>query len=53
MQDGCKVHMDSYMASNGSCFVVTWAMLKNNLFEGKVDVQKLYENKLIMPKRVA
>ena len=24
MQDGCKVYMDSYMASNGSCFMVTW-----------------------------
>ena len=24
MQDGCKVYMDSYMASNGSCFIVTW-----------------------------
>jgi hypothetical protein len=22
MQDGCKVYMDSYMASNGSCFMV-------------------------------
>ena len=22
MQDGCKVYMDSYMASNGSCFIV-------------------------------
>jgi hypothetical protein len=28
MQDGCKVYMDSYMASNGSCFVVTWIILK-------------------------
>ena len=24
MQDGCNVYMDSYMALNGSCFVVTW-----------------------------
>ena len=24
MQDGCKVSMDSYMASTGSCFMVTW-----------------------------
>ena len=23
MQDGCKVYMDSYMASNGPCFMVT------------------------------
>ena len=24
MQDGCKVYMDSYVASNGSCFMVTY-----------------------------
>ena len=24
MQDGCKVYMDSYVASNGTCFMVTW-----------------------------
>ena len=28
MQDGCKVYMDSYMASNGSCFMVTWTISK-------------------------
>ena len=33
MQDGCKVYMDSYMASNGSCFMVTWIIFKNHLFE--------------------
>jgi hypothetical protein len=33
MQDGCKVYMDSYMASNGSCFVVTWTILKTHLLE--------------------
>ena len=33
MQDGCKVHMDSYMASNGSCFMVTWTLCKNHLLE--------------------
>jgi hypothetical protein len=33
MQDGCKVYLDSYMASNGSCFMVTWAVLKNHLLE--------------------
>ena len=33
MQDGFKVYMDSYMASNGSCFVVTWTILKNRLLE--------------------
>ena len=33
MQDGCKVYMDSYMASNGSCFMVTWTILKTHLVE--------------------
>ena len=25
--------MDSYMASNGSCFMVTWIVIKNHLLE--------------------
>jgi hypothetical protein len=29
MQDGCKV----YMASDGSCFMVTWTIFKNHLLE--------------------
>jgi hypothetical protein len=33
MQDGCKVYMDSYKASNGSCFMVTWTAFKNHLLE--------------------
>ena len=33
MQDGCKVHMDYYMASNESCFMVNWNILKNYLLE--------------------
>ena len=33
MQDGCEVDMDSYMASNGSCFMVTWTIVKNHLVE--------------------
>ena len=33
MQDGCEVYMDSYMASNGACFMVTWTILKNHLLE--------------------
>jgi hypothetical protein len=33
MQDGRKVHMDSYMAINGSCFMVTWTIFKNYLLE--------------------
>ena len=31
MQDGCKVYVDSYVASNGSCFMVTWTVFKNHL----------------------
>ena len=31
MQDGCKVYVDSYMASNGSCFMVTLTIFKNHL----------------------
>jgi hypothetical protein len=33
MQDACKVYMDSYMASNGSCFTTTWIIFKNHLLE--------------------
>ena len=33
MQDGCEVYMDSYMASNGPCFMVTWTIFKNQLLE--------------------
>jgi hypothetical protein len=33
MQDECKVYMDSYMASNGSCFMLTWTIFKNNLLK--------------------
>ena len=32
-QDGCTVYMDSYMASNGSCFMLTWTIFKNHLLE--------------------
>ena len=28
-----KVYMDSYMASNGLCFMVTWTIFKNHLLE--------------------
>jgi hypothetical protein len=28
-----KVYMDSYMASNDSCFVVTWIIFQNHLLE--------------------
>jgi hypothetical protein len=33
MQDGCKVYMDSYMASDGLCFMVTWIIFENHLLE--------------------
>jgi hypothetical protein len=33
MQDGCKACKDSYMASNGSCFMVTWIIFQNHLLE--------------------
>jgi hypothetical protein len=33
MQDGCEVYMDSYMASNGPCFMITWIILKIHLVE--------------------
>ena len=33
LQDGCKVYMDSYMALNGSCLMVTWTIFKNHLSE--------------------
>jgi hypothetical protein len=33
MEDGCKVYTDSYMALNGSCFMVTWIVFKNHLLE--------------------
>jgi len=33
MQDGCKVYMDSYMASHGLCFMVTWTIFKNHFLE--------------------
>ena len=33
MQDGRKVHTDSYMASNESRFTVTWTIFKDHLAE--------------------
>ena len=33
MQDGCEVYMDSYMALNRSCFMVTWTIFKHHLLE--------------------
>ena len=33
MQDGCKVYRDSYVASNGLYFMVTWIIFKHHLLE--------------------
>ena len=33
MHDGCKVYMDSYMASNKSYFMITWTIFKNHFSE--------------------
>ena len=35
MQDGCKVYVDSSMASNGSCFMVTWTIYKKPPLGGR------------------
>ena len=37
--DGCKVYMGSYMASNGSCFMVTWDYFQNPPFGGRPNTQ--------------
>ena len=36
MQDGCKLYTESYMASNGSRFMVTWIIFKNHLLEASL-----------------
>ena len=33
MHEGCEVYVDSYMASNGSCFKVTWTIFIKHLLE--------------------
>ena len=35
MQDGYKVYMDSYMASIGSCFMVTWIIFQTPPLGGR------------------
>ena len=35
MQGGCKVYMDSYMASNGPCFMVTWIIFQKPSLGGR------------------
>ena len=41
MQDGRKVYMDFYVASNGSCFMVTWTVFKKYFLE--VDLTQNWE----------
>ena len=31
--DGCKVYMDSYVTSNGACFMITWINFENHFLE--------------------
>jgi hypothetical protein len=46
MQDGCKVYMDSYAASNGSCFMATRTTFKNHLLEvGLTDTSRKHGKK--------
>ena len=33
MQVGCKVYINFYLASNGSCYMVTWIIFKNHFLE--------------------
>ena len=44
MQDGCWVYMDSYIASNNSCFMVTWTMFNNHLLEVGLTQHKLEDH---------
>jgi hypothetical protein len=39
MQDGCTVYVDSYMASNGSCFMVTWSVCQNPSLGGRLNTK--------------
>ena len=32
-QYGCKIYLDSYVASDGSCFMVIWTIFENHLLE--------------------
>ena len=50
MRDGCKVYMDSYMASNGSCFTVTWIIFKNHLLEvGLIQTRRPWHSECSRP----
>ena len=50
MQDGCEVYMDSYMASNRSCFMVAWtAAFENHLLEvGLPQIQRPRHSQLLI-----
>ena len=51
MQDGCKVYMDSYMASNGSCFMVTWIIFKKPPLGGRPNTKLGHHGTLHAHKR--
>ena len=41
MQHGSKVYLDSYMASNESCFMINWTIFINHLLEvGQIQNQE-------------
>ena len=40
IQDGCKVDVDCYLASNGSCFMVTWTIFQKSLLGGRPDTKQ-------------
>ena len=40
-EDGCKDYMDSHSASNASCFMVTWTILKNHLLGGRPNTKPM------------
>ena len=48
MQDGYKVHMDSYMASNGSCFMVTRIIFQTHFLKvGLTQYQETIEFRML------
>ena len=39
MQDGCKVYTNSYMTSNGSCFMATWTIFTKSPLGGRPNIK--------------
>jgi hypothetical protein len=46
MQDGCKVYMDSYMASNRSWSMVTWIVFQKTPLGGRPNTKLGYDGTL-------